>query len=180
MQHEELKLILEALLVSSEKPISLATLTALFDEKGDITPQEIRQALHSLAQDYRHRAFELKEVASGYCLQTKVQYAAWIGQLQQEKPTKYSRALLETLAIIAYQQPVTRADIENIRGVSVSSNLLKTLLERGWIKSAGHRDVPGKPLLYWTTPVFLNYFNLKKLTDLPPLGACKIPFEDLN
>lgn len=165
----ELKLILEALLLTSEKPLSLDRLQLVFPEHERPGREELRAALQALARDYEERSFELKEVASGFCLQTKVHYAQWIALLTQERPTKYTNALLETLAVIAYKQPVTRADIEALRGVSLSSAILKTLLEREWVKVAGHRDVPGKPAVYVTTKAFLDYFNLKSIDELPPL-----------
>ncbi|WP_028387884.1 SMC-Scp complex subunit ScpB [Legionella fairfieldensis] len=165
----ELKLILEALLMNAVEPLSLEQLHALFDEWQKPVREELQLALTELAADYENRAIELKYLAGGYCFQTKINYSPWISRLYAEKPVKYSRALLETLAIIAYRQPVTRADIEDIRGVSVSSSLLKTLMEREWIKTAGHRDVPGKPAVYVTTKTFLDYFNLTSLSDLPAL-----------
>ena len=131
--------------------------------------ETLKAALTALATDYEHRAVELKCLASGYCFQTKSKYKEWITRLLVEKPTKYSRALLETLAIIAYKQPVTRADIEEIRGVAVSSPIIKTLLEREWIRIAGYKDLPGKPAVYVTAKAFLNYFNLKSLDELPEL-----------
>jgi len=163
------KLILEALLLSSGQPLRIESLLEAFDDWQKPTREEIYTALEELRHDYSSRAIELKELASGYCVQTRPQYSVWITRLLVEKPGKYSRALLETLAIIAYQQPVTRADIENIRGVAVNSTILKTLLEREWVRIAGHRDVPGKPAVYATTRQFLDYFNLKDLEELPSL-----------
>lgn len=169
MDDLELKRILEALLMSADAPLSLAQLASVFDEWQRPADAAIRQALDALSLDYDGRAIELRCVASGYCIQTREQYGLWVSRLQADKPGKYSRALLETLAIIAYRQPVTRADIEDIRGVAVSSPMLKTLMERDWIKIAGHRDVPGKPAVYVTTRTFLDYFNLGSLEQLPPL-----------
>ncbi|STX28787.1 segregation and condensation protein B [Legionella beliardensis] len=169
MTNNELKYIVEALLMSSEKPLTLDQLMNAFEDWQRPEQKEIKKILQELALDYQERAIELVELAGGYCIQTKAQYGRWISRLQAEKPTKYSQALLETLAIIAYKQPVTRAEIEAIRGVSISTSILKTLREREWIKTAGHRDVPGKPAVYVTTKQFLNYFNLTSIEQLPPL-----------
>ena len=137
------------------------------------TRDEIRQALHEMAEDYQTRGYELKQVASGFRLQVRQEYATWVGRLWEERPARYTRALLETMALIAYRQPITRGEIEEVRGVSVSSNIVKTLLERDWIKVLGHKDVPGKPALYGTTKEFLDYFNLKSLDQLPTLAEIK-------
>lgn len=169
MNDTDLKLIVEALLMNSSEPLSLEQLRALFDEWQKPSTEQLGRVLGQLARDYEDRAIELKCLASGYCLQTKEKYSTWISRLYAEKPSKYSRALLETLAIIAYRQPVTRADIEDIRGVAVSSPILKTLVEREWVRVAGYRDVPGKPAVYVTTKCFLDYFNLVSLNDLPAL-----------
>ncbi|KTD36227.1 segregation and condensation protein B [Legionella nautarum] len=169
MSETELKLVVEALLMNSSQPLALDQLQMFFDEWQRPSREQLLKTLNQLAKDYETRAIELKCLASGYCLQTKTEYSHWISRLYAEKPAKYSRALLETLAIIAYRQPVTRADIEDIRGVAVSSPILKTLIEREWIRVAGHRDVPGKPAVYVTTKVFLDYFNLTSLSDLPAL-----------
>jgi len=134
---------------------------------------EIRQALHEMTEDYETRGYELKQVASGFRLQVRQEYATWVGRLWEERPARYTRALLETMALIAYRQPITRGEIEEVRGVSVSSNIIKTLLERDWIKVLGHKDVPGKPTLYGTTKEFLDYFNLKTLDQLPKLAEIK-------
>ena len=162
-----LKQIIEALLMSSGEPLSLERMLSVFDEAQKPTSTQIERILTSLSNDYAMRSIELKCLASGYCLQTKVQFSSWIARLFAEKPVKYSNALLEILSIIAYRQPVTRADIEDIRGVAVSSSILKTLLEREWVRIAGHRDVPGKPAVYTTTKFFLDYFNLASIKDLP-------------
>ena len=164
-----LKLIIEALLMSASEPLTFERIQSIFDEWQKPTREQLHHAMTQLEQDYSGRAIELKQLASGYCLQTRADYSAWIARLSVEKPAKYSRAFLETLAIIAYQQPVTRADIEEVRGVAVSSSILKTLQEREWVRVAGHRDVPGKPAVYVTTKGFLDYFNLRNLTDLPAL-----------
>ena len=165
----ELKNIVEALLMHSNDPLTLEQIQAVFDDWDKPEPELLHAVLAELVKDYETRAIELKLLASGYCLQTKAKYSSWISRLYVEKPTKYSRALLETLAIIAYRQPVTRADIEDIRGVAVSSSILKTLMEREWVRIAGHRDVPGKPAVYVTTKRFLDYFNLLALNELPSL-----------
>lgn len=169
MHDNDLKLIIEALLVSHNEPLSIERLIDVFPECEKPQSEQIRAALDDLRVDYQHRAFELKEVASGFCLQTRVNYAHWIAQLNRERPSKYSHALLETLAVIAYRQPVTRAEIEEIRGVSINLAVLKTLIEREWVKVAGHRDVPGKPTVYVTTKLFLDYFNLKSIDELPSI-----------
>jgi segregation and condensation protein B len=169
MISHELKCIIEALLMSSEDPLTLEQLLIAFDDWQKPKRQALKQVLQELVLDYQNRGIELVQLAGGYCIQTKAQYSQWVSRLQAERPTKYSRALLETLAIIAYQQPVTRAEIEAIRGVGVSTSILKTLLEREWIKGAGYRDVPGKPVIYVTTKQFLNYFNLMSIEQLPPL-----------
>lgn len=169
MDEQELKNVIEALLLSSHEPLALDKLMEVFDEWQRPSKEQIQKVLNCLTQDYTTRSFELIQVATGYTLQTRKEYGAWVARLQIEKPAKYSRALLETLAIIAYKQPVTRADIEELRGVSVNSNSIKTLLEREWIRIAGYKDVPGKPAVYTTTREFLNYFNLKNLSELPSL-----------
>lgn len=173
MFDKDLKLILEAILMNAHEPLSIEQLESVFEDWQKPKREQITAALKELAKDYESRAIELKLLASGYCLQTKMDYSPWISRLHAEKPIKYSRALLETLAIIAYQQPVTRADIEDIRGVAVSSPILKTLVEREWIRVAGHRDVPGKPAVYVTTKSFLDYFNLTSINELPPLQQIK-------
>lgn len=169
MDDNELKAIIEALLMSATEPLTIDRLESVFDDWYKPEPGKIQEALTELARDYETSGIELTTVAGGYRFQTRSQYSHWVARLFAEKPAKYSRALLETLAIIAWQQPVTRADIEDIRGVAVSSPMLKTLIEREWIRIAGHRDVPGKPAVYVTTRTFLDYFNLKSLSDLPPL-----------
>lgn len=173
MDEKELKNILEALLMSSGEPLSVDKMLTAFEDWEKPSPELIKNALQTLADEYQTRGIELKNLASGYCLQTKAQYSAWIARLFTEKPAKYSTALLEVLAIIAYKQPVTRADIEEIRGIAVSSSMLKTLFERQWIHIVGHRDVPGKPAMYTTTKAFLDYFNLASLSELPPLERDK-------
>ena len=169
MDDMALKQIVEALLMSSGAPLSLDKMQAVFEEWQRPTVMQLQRVLAALASDYETRAIELKCLAGGYCVQTKEQYSAWVSRLMTEKPAKYSSAFLEVLAIIAYKQPVTRADIEDIRGVAVSTSMLKTLLEREWIHVAGHRDVPGKPAVYTPTKTFLDYFTLASLNDLGAL-----------
>lgn len=167
----KLKLIIESILMASHEPISIDSILTVFDEWEKPTRSQIIEVLIELTNDYKERSIELVLVASGYCFQTKQDYAKRVARLFSEKPVKYSQALYETLSIIAYKQPVTRADIENIRGVAVSTYILKTLIEREWVRQAGFRDVPGKPALYKTTNVFLDYFNLASLDDLPLLDT---------
>lgn len=169
MDETELKNLIEALLMSSDKPLLMEQFLSVFDEWQVPERRAILNALEQLAEEYQGRSIELRQLASGWSIQTKEKYGVWISRLQTEKPGKYSRALLETLAIIAYRQPVTRADIEDIRGVAVSSSILKTLMEREWVKVAGHRDLPGKPAVYITTKRFLDYFNLASIEQLPAL-----------
>jgi segregation and condensation protein B len=174
MEMNKLKNILEAVLLSADRALGVNHMEELFqlDEERP-TRDELRQALHEMTEDYALRGYELKQVASGYRLQVKQEYSQWVGRLWEEKPARYTRALLETMALIAYRQPITRGEIEEVRGVSVSSNIIKTLLERDWIKVLGHKDVPGKPALYGTTKGFLDYFNLKTLDELPTLAEIK-------
>ena len=174
MDIERLKPVLEALLASSDKPLSVNDLFDLF--AGDLeqpSKDEIRQALHELTSQYQTSGMELKQVASGFRLQVKPAYETWVARLWEQKPPRYSRALMETLALIAYRQPITRGEIEDIRGVSVSSNMIRTLQEREWVKPLGHKDVPGKPTLYGTSREFLDYFNLKSLNELPTLAEIR-------
>ncbi len=173
----EIKHIVEAALFASGSAMSVSRLHRVFDEDERPERSEIRAALTILQQDYVDKAVQLVEVAGGFRFQVKADYATWVARLFEERPPKYSRALLETLSIIAYRQPVTRGDIENIRGVSVSTQIIQTLPEREWVKVVGHKEVPGKPALFATTAEFLDYFNLKSLTDLPPLSEFIIPDE---
>jgi segregation and condensation protein B len=174
MEINKLKNILEAVLLGADRSLTVIQMENLFElDEERPTRDEIRKALNEMAEDYETRAYELKQVASGYRLQVRQDYATWVGRLWEEKPARYTRALLETLALIAYRQPVTRGEIEEVRGVSVSSNIIKTLLERDWIKVLGHKDVPGKPSLYGTTKGFLDYFNLNSLDQLPTLAEIK-------
>lgn len=164
---------IEAVLFASDKPLNIAKLAEIFPDTFQVEKNQIKNAILKLQEIYSDRAVELKEVASGYTFMVKHQYGEWVTRLWTEKPQKYSRAFLETLAIIAYRQPVTRADIEDIRGVTVSSQVIKTLLEREWIRIVGHRDVPGKPALLATTKQFLDYFGLKSLDEMPALSEIK-------
>lgn len=164
---QDLKLILEAALLTSSEPLSITELKRLFEE--ELSPEIMRKVLEELRQDWAGRGVELVNVASGWRFQTKPEFQKFIDRLSPQKPPRLSRAVLETLAIIAYRQPVTRGDIEEIRGVTVSSNVLKTLEERGWIDAIGHRDVPGRPTLFATTKAFLDDLNLRSLGELPPL-----------
>ena len=173
MEPEKLKSILEALLMSSSTPLSVDRMLAVFTEEERPEKQLVVEMLVALAQDYAHKSIELKEVSSGFRFQVRKDYADFISRLWDERPQRYSRALLETLALIAYKQPITRGDIEQIRGVVVSTNIIKTLLERDWVEIVGERDVPGRPSLYGTTSQFLDYFNLKSLEELPPLGEIR-------
>ncbi len=165
----ELKKIIEAIIFASAKPLSPKQIQTLFADYEQPEITEIETEIASIIDDYRLRPIELKQVASGYRFQIRAGFSPWIGKLFEEKPPKYSRALLETLSIIAYRQPVTRGDIEDIRGVSVSTSIIQTLLERDWIKIVAYKEVPGKPALYGTTKLFLDYFNLNALSNLPTL-----------
>lgn len=172
MNIEKLTPIIEACLSAADQPITVNHLFDLF--VGDLdqpTKDDIRKALQILGDQCDDRGVELKQVASGFRLQVKQDYEPWVTRLKQQKPPKYSRALLETLSLIAYRQPITRGEIESVRGVAVSSQIVKTLMERDWIKVLGHKDVPGKPSLYGTTRQFLDYFNLKSLNELPTLAT---------
>jgi len=173
MDIDYLKRIVEGALLAAGNPLSLNQLNSLFPDEEQPGHGPLREALAALDADLEGRAVELKEVGSGYRLQIRTQLMPIISQLWAEKPPRYSRALLETLAIIAYRQPITRGEIEQIRGVSVSSNILRTLQERDWIRVIGHRDVPGRPELIGTTRAFLDYFNLKSLDELPTLAEIK-------
>ena len=173
MDSNQLKNIVEAALLAAGEPLSVQNLQSLFEEGEQPDKDEIVAALQDLEADCRDRSVELREVASGYRLQVRQAFAPWISRLWEEKPKKYSRALLETLALIAYRQPTTRGDIEQVRGVAVSSETIRTLMEREWVRVVGHRDVPGRPALYATTRQFLDYFNLRSLEELPPLDEIR-------
>jgi segregation and condensation protein B len=173
MQIEQLKPIIEAALLASTQPMTVQQLGELFGEADDVNREQIAKALEALAEDCDGRGIELKEVASGFRYQVRQDVHPWISRMWTERPSRYSRALLETLALIAYRQPITRPEIEQIRGVVVSSNIIKTMEEREWIRVVGYRDVPGKPALFGTTRAFLDYFNLKSLDQLPPLSEIR-------
>lgn len=168
-----LKKVLEGAIFAAGQPINLEQLGLLFDEAERPSNTDMREVLEALKADYAERGVELKEVASGFRFQVRQETGPWVSRLWEEKPARYSRALLETLALIAYRQPITRSEIEEIRGVSVSSHIIKTLLEREWIRVAGHRDVPGRPALFATTREFLDHFNLKSLAELPSLAEIR-------
>lgn len=165
--------ICEALLLASDQPLSAEALHRLLGAELGVTKKDIRSAMEQLAVRVGQGASELKEVGSGFRIQVKADYAEWVGRLWQEKPPRYSRALLETLALVCYRQPITRGEIEDIRGVAVSTNILRTLLERGWIRELGVKEVPGRPALFGTTPQFLDDFNLRSLDQLPALPEIK-------
>lgn len=173
MGDHDLVEILEGALLAAGEPLSKKQLAQLFDELERPSTADISTALESVAQRCEGRGFELAEVASGFRFQVRQHLSPWVSKLWVERPVRYSRALLETLSLIAYRQPITRGEIEDIRGVAVSSNIMKSLLEREWVKVVGHRDVPGKPAMYATTREFLDYFNLKSLDQLPPLADVK-------
>ena len=163
------KRIVEAILFAAKRPMTAKQVQQVFPELEQPELQEIQTAIEAITEDYKYRPIELKQVASGYRFQIKQDLSRWVSRLFEEKPPKYSRALLETLAIIAYRQPVTRGDIEDIRGVSVSSSIIQTLLEREWVRVVAHKEVPGRPGLYGTTKQFLDYFNITTLNELPTL-----------
>ncbi|SEQ68347.1 segregation and condensation protein B [Solimonas aquatica] len=171
----QLERILEALLLASEQPLPLEQLHRMLGNELGVTKKDIREALERLAQDLAPRAAELKEVASGWRIQVKTEYAEWIARLYQEKPPRLSRALLETLALICYRQPITRGEIEEVRGVAMSPNIIRTLLDRGWIREVGVKEVPGRPSLFGTTQQLLDDLSLRTLDDLPSLPEIKDP-----
>ena len=168
-----LRQIIEGLLLAAGKPLSLSAIAELFLEGERPDAERIRTALDEIATDCHARGFELKEVASGFRFQVRQHLSPWISRLSEERPQRYTRALLETLGLIAYRQPITRGDIEEIRGVAVSSTIIRTLLDREWIRVVGHRDVPGRPAMFATTRQFLDYFNLISLQQLPPLAEIR-------
>lgn len=174
MSPEEIRNTLEAALLAAGRPLPVDSLVELFDlESPDVALPDrrlVRETLSRMAEEYSGRGIELREVASGFRIQVRPEYARRLGRLWAERPARYSRALLETLALIAYRQPVSRAEIEEIRGVGVSSSIFKTLQDRDWVRVVGHRDTPGRPSLFGTTRQFLDDFNLKQLSDLPPLS----------
>ena len=180
MTQPALERILEAALQAAGKPLSLERMRDLFDEDQAPTTEMLRQALGRLARDCEGRSVELLEVASGWRLQVRNEYAPWVRRLWEERPQRYSRALLETLSLIAYRQPITRGEIEDVRGVAVSSQIMRTLLDRDWVRVVGHREVPGRPAMYATTRQFLDYFNLRSLAELPPLAELREPSDVLE
>ena len=180
MQHSLLKQIIEGAILAADTPLSVDRIMSLIEggevgQDGEDVPSrsDVREVLDEIANDCAERGFELRKVATGYRFQVRSELGEWVGNLWEERPPRYTRALLETLALIAYKQPITRGDIEEIRGVAVSTNIIRTLLDREWIRVVGQRDVPGKPSLFATTREFLDYFNLKSLDQLPPLAEIK-------
>ncbi len=173
MDRDQIKYIVEAALLAAGRPLSLDQLRDLFGDEQPLSRTEIREALDALSRDYAGRGIGLGEVASGFRIEVRSSMSPWLTKLWEERPPRYSRALMETLSIVAYRQPVTRGDVEEIRGVAVTTNIIRTLLERGWIKVVGYRDVPGKPAMYGTTREFLDYFGLRRLEDLPPLAEIR-------
>ncbi len=170
MDETSIKYVIEAALLASGEALSIDQLASLFDENSRPERKDIRAALGELETDYEQRGIMLAEVASGFRIQVRPSMTAQLQPLWEERPPRYSRALFETLALIAYRQPITRGEIEEVRGVTVSPNIIRTLLDREWIRVLGHRDVPGKPEMFGTTRTFLDYFGLKRLDDLPPLA----------
>src|SRR6266850_5480027 len=174
MNESYVRNVIEAALLAAGTPLPVAELTRLFEDSARPSAQQVRAALAALAAEYSGRGIELKETASGFRIQVRRELAAEISRLWPERAPRYSRALLETLALIAYRQPITRAEIEAVRGVAVNPNILKTVIERNWVRVVGHRDVPGRPELLGTTRDFLDYFGLKDLDELPPLAELKV------
>jgi len=169
----EMKHLLEAALLAAGRPLTTQQLAELYDERERPSTEQVIQSLQALAEDYQSRGLEVLEVASGWRIQVKTQCVDFVSRLWQERPSRYSRALLETLALIAYRQPITRSEIEEIRGVAVSSSIMRTIHDRNWVRVVGHREVPGRPELLATTKEFLDYFNLKSLDQLPTLAELK-------
>jgi segregation and condensation protein B len=179
MNESHVRNVVEAALLAAGKSLQVAELTQLFDEGAQPTAEDIRAALETLTNEYGNRGIEIKETAAGFRIQVRRELANEISRLWPERPPRYSRALLETLALIAYRQPITRAEIEAVRGVAVNPNIVKTIIERNWVRVVGHRDVPGRPELLGTTRDFLDYFGLRNLDDLPPLAQLKA-MSDIN
>lgn len=173
MNEQQLKNIVEGALLAAGRSLSLDDLQLLFEESVRPDKGALKKAMDALREDYADRGIEIKETSSGFRIQVKQQFAEWVSRLWEERPTRYSRALLETLALVAYRQPITRAEIEDVRGVSVSTSIIRTLQERDWIRVVGHRDVPGRPAMYGTTRVFLDYFGLRSLDELPTLAELR-------
>ena len=170
INEQQLLQLVEAAIFASEKPLSLNDLQSTVLESFELSRKRLQQALSQLQQDYLGRGIQLVETASGFRFQTRADLSEYLALLWPERSPRYSRAVLETLALIAYRQPITRGEIEEVRGVTVSSQIMRTLLDRGWVKVVGHKEVPGRPGLYATTPTFLDYFGLKDLSDLPALA----------
>jgi segregation and condensation protein B len=179
MSDAYLKNVVEAALLAAARPVSVPELQQIFDEQTRPSPKEMRAVLEQLAADYEGRGVAIKETATGFRFQVRPDFAHEVSRLWPDRPRKYSRALLETIALIAYRQPITRAEIENVRGVAVNPEIVKTLMERNWVRVVGHREVPGHPELLGTTSEFLDYFSLKSIEDLPPLAELK-SLTDLN
>jgi segregation and condensation protein B len=179
MSDSYLKNVIEAALLAAGRPVPISELQQMFDEHSRPAPKELRAVLEQLTADYEGRGVAIRETANGFRFQVRTEFAHEVSRLWPDRPKKYSRALLETLALIAYRQPITRAEIEHVRGVSVNPEIVKTLMERNWVRVVGHRDVPGHPELLGTTPEFLDYFSLKSIDDLPPLAELK-SLSDLN
>jgi segregation and condensation protein B len=175
----DMKSVIEAALFASQDPLTLDKIKMLFPEHDCPSKEELLSLIEELKSDYADRGVDLVDVASGYRFQSSAKYTEFLQRLWQRKPPRYSRALFETLALVAYKQPLTRGEIEEVRGVAVSSHIVKTLMDRGWVRAVGYRDVPGRPALLATTKSFLDYFNLKKLTDLPPLSKL-MNFDELE
>jgi segregation and condensation protein B len=173
------KNVIEAALLAAGRPVPISELLQVFDEQSRPSTKEMRAVLEQLTADYEGRGVAIKETANGFRFQVRTEFASEVSRLWPDRPRKYSRALLETLALIAYRQPITRAEIEHVRGVSVNPEIVKTLMERNWVRVVGHRDVPGHPELLGTTSEFLDYFSLKSIEDLPPLADLK-SLSDLN
>lgn len=174
MSADNLKHIVEAALLAAGRPLKVDDILPLFEGSGDVPERSaVRDAIAEIARDWEGRSLELVEVSNGFRLQVRKEYSLWMGRLWSERPPRYSRALMETLALIAYRQPITRGEIEDVRGVSVSPNIIRTLLEREWIRVVGHREVPGRPELFGTTRMFLDDFGLKALEDMPPLAEIR-------
>lgn len=178
-QNSELRNIIEAALLVAGQPLTLDKLAAMFSEDSRPSREELRAAIDDLNAEYAERGIEIRQIDKSYRVQTREKYSPYVGKLIEERPPRYSRALLETLAIIAYRQPVTRGDIEEIRGVAVSTDIIRTLSERDWIREVGRREVPGRPVLYGTTRQFLEHFNLAGLDDMPPLSELR-PLEQIG
>jgi segregation and condensation protein B len=179
MSETYLKNVIEAALLAAARPVSLSELQQIFDESSRPSTKELRSLLEQLTADYEGRGVVVRETANGFRFQVRSEFSQEVSRLWPDRPRKYSRALLETLALIAYRQPITRAEIENVRGVAVNPEIVKTLMERNWVRVVGHRDVPGHPELLGTTTEFLDYFSLKSIEDLPPLAELK-SLTDLN